>query len=122
MKPEIERILLELCERVAGARARYHEFRRVEDTILGVSSLAKGLGNAKKYREAKELLGDLIREQAMAEDHLWRKLVEGAAEELQGMMTTERNFIRLIVERGAQGNLNVTGSMLQRAKEILGPN
>jgi hypothetical protein len=81
-RKELEREILEACERVAGARGRYAKLCQIEDTIRGVNSLAHGLGNAKPYREAKELLADLVREQALSEDRLWRALIEGTADRI----------------------------------------
>jgi len=79
---EIEWELMKLCERVAGARARYEEQSKIEDTIRHINSLVHGLGSAKPVRDAKELLADLVRERALSEDRLWRALIEGCAERI----------------------------------------
>ena len=79
-RKELERELLELCERVAGARARYKVHCDNEDTIRHVAGYLSS--EAKPYREAKELLADKVREQALSEDRLWRALIEGCVDRI----------------------------------------
>lgn len=77
---EIERELLEVCERVATARQRYEELNRVEDTIRGVNTLNTAMGQT--LRTAKHDLADVVRVQALEQDKLWRKLIETCAERI----------------------------------------
>ncbi|HEX9430581.1 MAG TPA: hypothetical protein VF944_09405 [Candidatus Bathyarchaeia archaeon] len=67
---EVETLLIELCDRVASAKARYAKLNAIEDTIRSVNSLAHGMVNSKPIRDAKELLADIVREQALSEDRL----------------------------------------------------
>lgn len=75
---ELERELLELCDRVAGARERYRKLSDTEATVRTVSTL----GSTSLMRDAKHALGDVVRTQALAEDNLWRQLVIGFANKL----------------------------------------
>lgn len=77
---ELERELLELCERVAGARARYIKLRDIQSTIGYVSGYSAA--ESKQYIEAKQLLSEKLNEQAMSEDNLWRQLIIGCAERI----------------------------------------
>ena len=86
---ELERELLELCERVAGARGRYAEQCKIEDTIRSISGYA--IPASGPYREAKELLADMVRERALSEDHLWRQLVIGCADRIAASYETKLN-------------------------------
>lgn len=79
-RKELEREILEACERVAGARARYAHHCAVEDTIRSVAGYNST--EAKPYREAKELLADKVRDQAISEDRLWRAVVEGTVDRI----------------------------------------
>lgn len=78
---EIEREILEACDRVSGARERYRKFNEVEDTIRSIAAFPP-VAQARGYREAKEILADLVRERALSEDRLWRAVVEGAADRI----------------------------------------
>lgn len=89
---ELERELMELCERVSGAKARYTAHSAVEDTIRSVSGYNSG--EAKPYREAKELLADKVREQALSEDLLWRALIIGAAQRIMEMHNHEMQVLK----------------------------
>lgn len=77
-RDELEREILEVCERVASARARCREYLKDEDMIRQISTL----GIDKSYREAKHLLADRIRELAIAEDNLWREVVKGCVDRI----------------------------------------
>lgn len=80
-REEREQWLLLLCDRVAGAKARYKEKNDLENMIRGVNALASK--EPAKTREARELLAELVREGALSEDRLWRDLVITAAAEIE---------------------------------------
>jgi hypothetical protein len=96
---EIEREILDACGRVEAARARYEKLYATEDVIRNVSGYSAN--EAKAFREAKEMLAERVHQQAMDQDHLWRKVIEGAADRIytelrvaQGLVKEQRDLLK----------------------------
>lgn len=71
---EIERELLELCERVATAKERYAKLCAQEDTVRSVNTL-----NHPGSLRVKHDLADIVRVAALEQDTLWRRLITDCA-------------------------------------------
>jgi hypothetical protein len=79
-KPALERELLELCDRVAGARGRYSELLRQRDLVQGINSFMNS-----SVRDAKQVVADQLYTAAMQEDRLWRELIVGCVTRIMEM-------------------------------------
>jgi len=96
---ELERELLELCDRVAGARARYKAYCDHEDVIRGVNTIRHP-----ELRDAKENLADIVRVQALSEDQLWRALIEGTRDRILASFQTKLDDLHKAVLVESENN------------------